>query len=193
MVAQFLRVLGDPRRRRLLLLAVLVISAGWMWLSRVPVTGGQSAALRASPQEGFLAPDFTLESLDGRQVRLSALRGKVVLVNLWASWCPPCRAEMPALDKVYQSDRSRGLEVLAVNATNQDGEADARAFVEQLGLSFPVLLDRDGTAGQHYLLRSLPTSIFIDRRGVIRAIVVGGPMPEALIRSKVEDLLQESP
>jgi cytochrome c biogenesis protein CcmG, thiol:disulfide interchange protein DsbE len=190
---RLLDVLREPRQRALLLLAVFVAGAGWVWLSRVPLAEGQAPALRASPQEGFLAPDFTLESLEGRQVNLSALRGKVVVVNLWASWCPPCRAEMPALDKLYDANRARGLEVLAVNATNQDSERDARAFVQQLGLSFPILLDRAGTAGQRYLLRSLPTTIFIDRRGVIRSIVVGGPMSEALIRSKIENLLRGAP
>lgn len=192
-MTRFLALLGDRRRWRLVLALVFFFGAGWTYLSRVPVASSAASALRASPQEGFLAPDFTLDALDGQQVMLSTLRGKVVLINLWASWCPPCRAEMPAIDKVYQANRSRGLEVLAVDATNQDSEADARAFVQQLGLTFPILLDRGGSVGQRYLLRALPTSFFIDRRGIIRSIVVGGPMSEALISSKIADLLSEAP
>jgi cytochrome c biogenesis protein CcmG/thiol:disulfide interchange protein DsbE len=192
-VAQFLTLLRNPARWRLVLVVIFVAGAGWTFYSRLPAGAGAPAALRASPQEGFLAPDFTLNTLDGEQVMLSTLRGKVVVVNLWASWCPPCRAEMPALDKAYQADRARGLEVLAVNATNQDTAAAAGAYVRQLGLTFPVLLDPTGAVSQRYLLRALPTTFFIDRHGIIRSIVVGGPMSEALISSKVEDLLREDP
>jgi cytochrome c biogenesis protein CcmG, thiol:disulfide interchange protein DsbE len=192
-MTRFLALLGDSRRWRLVMVLVFVIGAGWTLLSRAPVAGSATSALRTSPQEGFLAPDFTLDSLAGNQVTLSALRGKVVLVNLWASWCGPCRAEMPAIDRVYRANRSRGFDVLAVDASNQDSESDARAFVEKLGLTFPILLDRTGSVGQRYLLRALPTSFFIDRRGVIRSVMVGGPMSEALISTKIEDLLQEAP
>lgn len=189
----FVRLLQDRRRWRLVIVAVFVLGAGWTLLSRVPVTAGGPPAVRVSPQEGFLAPDFALNTLDGRQIGLSTLRGKVVVVNLWASWCLPCRAEMPALDKIYQADRGSGLEVLAVNATGQDSEAAARTYAGQLGLSLPVLLDTSGDVGRRYLLRALPTTFFIDRRGVIRAIIVGGPMSEALIASKIETLLRETP
>jgi len=83
----------------------------------------------ASPRVGFAAPDFTLELLGGGQVTLSELRGKAVVVNLWASWCPPCRAEMPALQSFYEENRARGLEVVAVNTTFQDSKSEAAAFV----------------------------------------------------------------
>ena len=192
-MTRFLALLGDARRWRLVMVLVFVIGAGWTLLSRAPAASSAAHMLQTSPQEGFLAPDFTLDSLAGDQVALSALRGKVVLVNLWASWCGPCRAEMPAIDRVYRANRSRGFEVLAVDATNQDSESNARAFVEQLGLTFPILLDRTGSVSRRYLLRALPTNFFVDRRGVIRSIMVGGPMSEALISTKIEDLLQEAP
>jgi peroxiredoxin len=140
-----------------------------------------------------MAPDFTLELLGGGQVTLSDLRGKVVLVNLWATWCPPCREEMPAIEKVYRSYRGLGLEVLAVNTTNQDQETDVIAFVNDLGLTFPIPLDRPGLVSTAYQLRGLPTTFFVDRRGVIRSVVVGGPMSETLIQTKVEELLSEEP
>jgi cytochrome c biogenesis protein CcmG, thiol:disulfide interchange protein DsbE len=192
-MTQLLSLLANPRRWRFVLVLIFIIGAGWIYLFRVPTTGNATSALRASPQVGFLAPDFTLGTSDGRQVMLSTLRGQVVLVNLWASWCPPCRAEMPAIDKVYRANQSRGLVVLAVDAANQDSESDARAFAQQLSLSFPILLDRSGSVGQRYHLRALPTSYFIDRHGVIRSVVMGGPMSEALIGSKIEDLLREAP
>jgi peroxiredoxin len=100
---------------------------------------------------------------------------------------------MPAIEKVYRANKDRGLEVLAVNSTVQDSEADAAAFVQDFGLTFPIPLDRMGAVSNRYLLRALPSTYFIDRRGVIRTVVIGGPMSEAVIQSKVEDLLEEAP
>lgn len=98
---------------------------------------------------------------------------------------------MPALQRIYESNRLRGLEVLAVNTTFQDSEAGAAEFAREFGLSFPVLLDRSGEVSRTYLLRALPTTFFIDRGGVIREVVLGGPMSETKIRTAVEELLQE--
>jgi thiol-disulfide isomerase/thioredoxin len=126
-------------------------------------------------------------------VQLSELRGQPVMINLWASWCPPCRAEMPAIEKVYQAYKDRGLVVLAVNTTFQDNEADAAAFVREFGLTFLIPLDRDGSVSKRYQLRGLPSTFFVDRNGIIRSVVIGGPMSEALIQSKVEELLKETP
>jgi peroxiredoxin len=185
-------LLKDLRRWWTFTLAVLLLGAGWAWASRVPASVA-SAGQIPSPREGFPAPDFTLDTLDGQAAMLSAYRGQVVIVNLWASWCGPCRAEMPTLQKVYAANHERGLEVLAVNSTFQDSESDAQAFAQGFGLTFPVLLDRDGAVSQRYLLRALPSTFFIDRKGVIRSVVFGGPMTEAMIQSKVETLLQEGP
>jgi peroxiredoxin len=184
--------LQDGRRWTVLMLTVIGLGSLWIWLSAVPASA-TTGGLIPSPREGFQAPDFTLDTLDGGQMTLSDLRGKVVMVNLWASWCPPCRDEMPAIENVYQTNKTQGLEVLAVNVTNQDSEAAAAAFVREMGLSFPVLLDRHGAVSRRYQLRALPTTFFIDRKGVIRAIVPGGPMSESLIQSKIADLLAEAP
>jgi cytochrome c biogenesis protein CcmG, thiol:disulfide interchange protein DsbE len=186
------RLLGDSRRWWGFSVAVLLLGAGWAWYARVPpsvASGGQIP----SPREGFPAPDFTLSTLDGEPATLSAFRGQVVVVNVWASWCGPCRAEMPALQEVYTAQRTRGLQVLAVNSAFQDSSADAQAFVRELDLTFPILLDQDGAVSRRYLVRGLPSTFFIDRRGVIRAVIFGGPMSVATIQSQVEDLLQESP
>lgn len=175
------------------MIVVLSLGVGWTLLSRLPSAAANAAVQIAIPREGFASPDFTLDLLEGGDVTLSDLRGKLVMVNLWASWCPPCRAEMPAIQKVYQDYQELGLVVLGVNTTNQDNEADAAAFVREYGLTFPIPLDRDGSVSARYELRGLPTTFFIDRNGIIRSVVVGGPMSEAVIRSKVEDLLKESP
>jgi peroxiredoxin len=173
------------------MLVVFLVGSGWTLVSRLPASATTDGAPPPSPREGFSAPDFTLDTLEGGQVTLSELRGKVVMVNFWASWCPPCRAEMPAIEKVYRAYRDLGLEVLAVNTTNQDSEADAAAFVREFGLTFPIPLDRTGAVSAAYNLRGLPSTYFIGADGVIQSVVVGGPMSEALVQSKVEDLLKE--
>jgi len=173
------------------MMAVLVLAAAWMALSRVAEASPQQAGAPPSPRAGFAAPDFTLETLDGSELTLSDLRGHPVLLNLWASWCLPCRVEMPAIERVYQRHRDAGLVVVGLNVTSQDSEAAARAFAEEFGLTFPIALDRDGAASARYELMGLPSTYFIDRAGIIRAVIIGGPMSEAVMLSHVEDLLQE--
>ena len=169
---------------------ILLVGAAWMWLSRVE-PGQTTGGLIPAPQVGFLAPDFSLQTPEGESYTLSELRGKAVLVNLWASWCLPCRAEMPAMQRVYEEYKDQGFEILAVNATNQDSVEAAVAFGLDYSLNFPILLDRDGAVSRAYNLRALPSSFFIGPDGVIREVVIGGPMAEALLRVRVEQLLAE--
>lgn len=169
----------------------LFLAAIWTWASAAPDAATTSGLIPA-PKEGFLAPEFDLETIDGQSVRLSDLRGNPVLINLWASWCPPCRAEMPAMERVYQEYRHRGFTILAVNVTNQDSIAAAAAFTQAYGLTYPILLDVEGAVSRQYQLRSLPTSFFVDSQGIIREVIIGGPMSEALLRTHVERLLEGS-
>lgn len=185
--------LTDLRRWRALTAAALLLGLAWIALTRAPAEATTGGAPPPSPRENFTAPDFTLELRGGDAVTLSALRGAVVVLNLWASWCPPCRSEMPAMQTVYDAYRERGLVVLAVNTLFQDGEAAANAFADELGLTFPIAFDRTGEMSDRYRLRAMPTTFFIDRRGVIRGVVLGGPMSEALIRSWADQLLAEAP
>lgn len=175
------------------LLMMVSLAAGIMWtvFSRVPSAVGAPLSSSPGPREGFLAPDFTLDALDGTKVTLSELRGKIVVVNLWATWCFPCRAETPALERSYEQYRDSGVVVLGVNLTNQDSVSDAKSFVQEFKLTYPILLDRDGNVAYLYQLRGIPTTFFINRHGVIRTAVVGGPMSETFIRSKIEALLRE--
>ena len=170
-------------------ITLLAASAIWIWFSRVNPSQA-SAAETSAPHKGFLAPNFSLSTIEGETITLSDLRSQPVLINLWTSWCPPCKAEMPALEHVYRDYKDDGLVILAVNSTNQDNTADAIGFVQDLGLTFTVLLDQDGSVSKQYHLQALPTSIFINREGVIQEIVVGGPMSEALLRSRFKTLFE---
>jgi peroxiredoxin len=185
------RLLPAKSNRVLTHLVLLLAGALWIWFSRV---SPQNALADGSvaPRPGFQAPDFELPTSQGKQISLSGLHGQPVIINLWASWCPPCREEMPALQKVYEDYREQGLEILAVNATSQDDVQAAVEFSTRLGLTFPLLLDSDGRVSHLYQLQSLPTTYFVGRDGSIQEVVVGGPMAEALLRVRVERLLGEA-
>jgi len=182
--------LADARRWTIVFIGALVLGAVWILASRMENPIGGSGA-PPNPQVGFTAPNFTLDSLTGDPIKLTDLRGKVVVLNLWASWCPPCRTEMPALNAVYHKFRDQGFVVLGVNTTFQDDETSARAAIRAWGLTFPIVFDRDGTPSRAYRLQAMPTTFFIGRDGVIRDIVFGGPLSEALIASKIEKLISE--
>jgi peroxiredoxin len=124
------------------------------------------------PDVGAVAPDFTLPTLNGSSVRLSEYRGKIVFVNFWATWCPPCVWEMPSMEALYQRLKGRGFEILAVSIDKQ-GEAVVRPFVARHGLTFPVLLDPDSATYRLYGLTGLPETFVIDRNGVILLKMVG--------------------
>lgn len=171
-------------------ITLLVIGAGWIWFSRIPTSGTFTVRLSV-PRPGYTPPNFTLQTIGGAHLTLSDYRGQVILLNLWASWCPPCRAEMPTLEKIYQQYQQQGFMVLGLNATYQDDFPAVLDFVKDQGLSFPILLDRDGEVSRLYELRSLPTSFLIDRNGEISEVIYGGPIAEAHLRILVEQLLEE--
>ena len=147
-----------------------------------------SADTTPAPQADHPAPDFTLMRLDGTPVILSKLKGQVVLINIWATWCPPCRAEMPTIETAYEQYRDQGFTVLAVNLEEDPGSV--ATFMQEYKLTFPALLDLDGQVSRTYQAFSLPSSFFVDKKGVIRA-VYRGPMPRSVIAGTVEQLLQE--
>jgi len=134
------------------------------------------------------APDFTLRLLDGGKVTLHDLQGKAVILNFWASWCPPCRAEMPALDAVYREHHDEGLVVLGVGES--DSISSIQEFVTGHDLSFPIPLDMDGDLAGAYHLTGLPVTVFINRDGDIVHRVVGGPMSKSFLENKISELLR---
>jgi len=125
----------------------------------------------AKPEAGSPAPDFTLATLDGQGHRLRDLRGKVVFVNLWATWCPPCREEMPSMVRFYEGFKDRGVEILAVSE-DTDGEA-LRKFVTKYRVTFPVLRDENKRVYQLYRATGVPETHLINKRGVIEASTIG--------------------
>jgi peroxiredoxin len=127
---------------------------------------------------GSLLADFTLPGLDGKQVKLSDYRGRMVLINAWATWCPPCQAEMPDLNALYEKHRSTGFVILAVNTGETRDQA--AAFAKQLGLTFPILLDQDESLMDQLAIHDYPTSILVDGNGIIKAVKVGMFSPQTL-------------
>jgi thiol-disulfide isomerase/thioredoxin len=179
---------ADMQRTQRILVYFLALTLGAVWIF---LSGGKTdRPLQVAPQAGFAAPEFVLQTPEGEAYSLSKLKGRAVLVNLWATWCPPCRAEMPAIERVYREYKSRGFIALAVNATYQDDPAQLAPFIREYGLTFPILLDLSGGTGAAYELHALPSSFFINRDGVIEEVVIGGPMSEALLRARVERLLE---
>ena len=164
-------MLLSQRRWSVLLLAVLVLGSAWIWINRVPTSAAESSQ-PAIPVVGHPAPDFTLQTLDGQHIRLADLRGRAVVLNFWASWCPPCRAEMPELEKVYTEKAAGGLVVLGTN--QGDAASQVSNFVHRFGIHFPIVLDSRIQVSRLYRVNSLPTTYFIDRDGIIRARVIGG-------------------
>jgi cytochrome c biogenesis protein CcmG/thiol:disulfide interchange protein DsbE len=153
----------------------------------------QDIALNAhpSPVQGLPAPDFKLQTVEGDWVQLSDFKGQPVILNLWASWCPPCKAEMPSIQNVYEQYHSQGLAVLAVNMTIQDNLEDVNQFISSQQLSFPILLDENGNAESLYQMRALPTTFFIRPDGIIDQVVIGGPIPEGFLIAKAIELIGE--
>ncbi len=124
-----------------------------------------------APEVGKLAPEFQLSNLDGEPVSLSDFRGQPVLVNFWASWCGPCRYEMPFLQRIHEEQAVNGLVVLGVNL--EESPDEVREFTAEFGLSFTTLLDSRQEVGLMYNVRAIPTTLLIDENGVIQDRKVG--------------------
>jgi len=126
---------------------------------------GQPTDVSDGKTVGRLAPDFTITTFGGETLTLSQLRGKVVVLNFWASWCPPCRAETPALEAVWREYRDKGVVFVGVDI--QDTEPEARAFLEQFDVTYANGPDTDGRIMVDYMITNIPTSVVVSRRGTI--------------------------
>lgn len=201
-----------PRRRRSLLrswvypLIIIAIIVGVIWYIEYRPDGARSPSgelygpsdlppalavegAKVAAEEGALAPDFLLEQLEGADVRLSDFRGKAVVLNFWATWCGPCRKEMPQFVRAYDAYANEGLEIVAVNL--QEGKSISQGFVDDYGVDFTVLVDRDAEVGDRYRVDGLPTTFFIDRNGVVRSLYLG-PFIDEQNGTDVADAIGES-
>jgi len=122
-------------------------------------------------EKRITAPEFILDRLAGKPISLKDLRGKVVFLNFWATWCIPCRQEMPAMEKLHRELKGQGLEVVAINY--RETKEEIRKFFDELGLTFTILLDKDGKVSEEYGVWSLPLSYFIDRKGEFVGKAIG--------------------
>jgi peroxiredoxin len=145
-----------------------------------------------SPEQGRAGPDFVLETPDGGTVRLSDFQGSPVLINFWASWCSPCKDEIPELVEAYDRYRDAGLVIVGVNLQEPDGAV--RDFAQDFGMTFPLAIDRDGEVGDAWRLggpvEGIPTSYFVDEAGVVRDFVYG-PMTAELLDQKLAGIVPE--
>ena len=138
-------------------------------VSTEPVIGSEVSKI--APEVGAEAPDFVLRDLAGNDVRLSDYRGETVLLNFWATWCGPCRLEMPAIEGRYQAFKEDDFNVLAINF--DESEDAVREFRDELGLSFPLLLDPGGNVQHLYRIRGYPSTVFVDPEGVVSIVHIG--------------------
>ena len=152
--------------------AMLMVGSSLVWAmgSRVPAVG-------------TTAEDFRLVDLEGKQQSLGQYRGRVVLLNFWATWCKPCTTEMPAMQAMYDKLRDKGFVVLAVNEL--EDEAKVRDHIKQHGHTFPVLMDRDNKVANQFGVFGLPVSVFIDEKGVVQEYIKGGLLTEQVILDTV--------
>ena len=177
------------QNKAILALAIIFIAGGLgtlLWMGIESQTDN-SYTPPAVMQEGNTALDFQLASLDNGDVALSDYQDQVVIMNMWATWCPPCRAEMPGLNRFYEAHKDEGMVVLAVNG--QEPEETVRPFIEANNFTFPVLLDIDGAVARQYTARSFPTTFIIDRNGRIQHVQVG-EITERELEQIVTPLLQ---
>ena len=131
---------------------------------------------------GNKIPEFVFYDLNMNKIESSNYAGKPLILNFWATWCPPCKAEMPHMQNIYDKFKDQGVEILAVNLTSQDTKSKIAPFVKEFGLTFPILLDEEGYVGQKYQIMTVPTSLMIDTKGNI-VETISGPMDEALMES----------
>jgi thiol-disulfide isomerase/thioredoxin len=175
------------RRKVVCQMATIVAALGLLW-------GGKAVDAREHLLEAMgmakvppkAAPDFSLPNIDGQQVSLQQYRGKVVFLNFWATWCIPCREEMPALERLHQTYHAQDLAIVSIDL--KESADQVKIFFQKHSLSFPALLDQDGSVFRDYLVAGMPTTYLIDREGTLLARGVGG---RDWTRAEALQLIQE--
>ncbi len=181
------------RKKLLYALAIAIVATGIALgvLVQLPLSGGgvqRNAAQDGRVAAGKMASAFALKDLNGDTVSMEGLRGKVVFLNVWATWCPPCREEMPSIEKLYDEFRDHKDFVILAVSQDSDGSKAVAPFVKQHGYHFPILLDPKNMVGEEYEVSGIPETFIIDRDGRIVAHHVG---PFDWSRHDVEEAVQE--
>jgi thiol-disulfide isomerase/thioredoxin len=170
----------------LLMLAVALLGGAWIVYSRVP-PAASTAGLIEAPLAGHLAPDFVLASLNGEEADLSEYQGRPVVLNFWATWCLPCRAEIPHLQAASVEYNGRVV-IVGVNQGEDGGTVGP--YAAEMGVTYPLLLDEDGRVNQLYSVNALPTTVFISEDGVVQEIFLG-ILSQGVLEDRIEALIQE--
>ncbi len=165
-------MLTEVKEQRLGLIVVMLLLASLGLAACGEEAGSRLQVREFAPRVGYLAPDFEIKDYQGQTIKLSDYRGQPVLINFWATWCPPCRAEMPEIEAAYRKFKKDGMVVLGVDA--REDNASVRKYVEDNGYSWSMPMDYQGNLIASYGVAAFPTSFFIDRQGFIRATQVGG-------------------
>ena len=163
---------GKNARTSIILIALIVLGAAILFLLQAKDDAAVNLAGQPQLGKGVLAPDFSLTALDGQRVRLSDYRGKVVLLNIWATWCLPCVEEMPSMERLHQTMSDEDFKILAVSIDTSGAEV-VRAFMKQHSLNFTALSDPQNTIRSLYQTTGIPESFIIDRNGTIVGKVIG--------------------
>ncbi|MBM7623959.1 TlpA family protein disulfide reductase [Sporohalobacter salinus] len=146
--------------------------------------GQETSDVPIKPKVNFRAPDFTLTDLNGNKVKLSDFRGQVVFLNFWASWCPPCKEEMPYIQEIYD-ERGNNVKVLAINV--RESPSKVKQFIKKKDYEFTVLTDENGKVSSNYLIRGIPKTLIINENGIIKAQNTG-----SMNKTKMNNLIKQA-
>ena len=184
-------MLSNAFFRRSVIASIILLGAVWTIITPRLVDGKNETMNVESTVEGYPAPDFQLQDNNGFNYRLSDFTGRVVVLNFWASWCTPCTVEMPAFQSATREYSIDEVIFLGINLTSQDEITNVLAFLDENGITFPILLDQTGSTSNLYQVFSMPTTYFIDKEGIIRKVIIGGPVSKAAIRAEISKLLDK--